>query len=62
MVKQNGDEIMGKEVKRLKRDGSNLKDFPQLHPKEPTRMEIEIMKMIEEYIGLQQKLPRKKTV
>ena len=54
---------MGKEVKRLKRDGSNLKDFPQLHPKEPTRMEIEIMNMIEEYIkGLEQKLPRKKTV
>ena len=51
---------MGKEIKRLKRDGSNLKDFPHLHPKEPTRLEIDIMKKIQEYIkGLEQKFPRK---
>jgi len=36
-----------KDVKRLKRDGSNLKDFPQ---REPTPMEIQMMEYIREEI------------
>ena len=34
-----------KDVKRLKRDGSNLKDFPQ---REPTPIEIQMMLVLNE--------------
>jgi len=34
-----------KDVKRLKRDGSNLKDFPQ---REPTPIEIQLMLVVNE--------------